>query len=1396
MGTPTGTDNCATPTFTNNAPAAFPIGVTIVIWTANDGNGNTATATQTVTVLDNISPAITAPPNITVSANAGTCVATGVALGTPTGTDNCGIPTFTNNAPATFPIGVTTVIWTANDGNGNTQTAFQTVTVTDNVIPTITAPINVTANTNSGCTATGVALGTPTGTDNCGTPTFTNNAPAAFPIGVTIVIWTATDLGGNTATATQTVTVSDNVSPTITAPPNSTVSTNAGSCVATGVALGTPTGIDNCGTPTFTNNAPATFPIGITTVIWTAADGSGNTATAPQTVTVTDNVIPTITAPTAVTVNTDVGLCTASGIVLGAATGSDNCGTPTITNNAPAIFPAGTTTVIWTATDPSGNTATAAQIVTVNENQNPTITAPINVTANTNSGCTATGVALGIPTGTDNCGTPTFTNNAPAAFAIGVTTVIWTATDPSGNTATATQTVTVSDSQNPTITAPANITVSTNAGSCTATGVALGTPIGTDNCGTPTFTNNAPATFSIGTTTVTWTATDASSNTATAIQTVIVSDNVIPTVAAPANVTVNADAGLCTASGVILGTATGTDNCGTPTFTNNAPTVFPTGITTVIWTANDGNGNTATATQLVTVSDNQSPVVVAQVDYIRTTDIGNCTFTNTNIPNGTATDNCSVSSYSYVLTGATTGIVSTLTNQVLNVGITTVTWSATDVNGNTSTTDNFTIIVNDAKEIDVLGNSVSILDGSTTPSTTDDTNFGSVTLSSTITYTLSNTGTEAISISSITSDNIEFVVDNVPTTIAAGATASFDVIFTPTTFATQTAIITINNNDCDEAVYDFIVRGQKPSPIPPLAAPSAPTNFRAMAVSTTQINLNWQNTTQNVTSYRLYSNSILIATLPNNATRYEVVGLIPDSFYSFNLIAVNERIGEVKLSNPASDNEWTFPENPTLLSISTVCGTGKADLRIEGSGTMFRVYNRETNGGLLLESRDGRFDLPSVESDSVFYVSVIGIGGKESARTAINVEVQDIFEAKILGETTRISCENAIELTAQEVENATYTWYWNGIDLNLNTQTITANRQGNYQVFVQKGVCSFMSEKVTLKLNQLPVARIKERNGIEFCQNGVINAISVGQNATYEWLLNNEVIGNNTNQEVTQSGRYTLEVTNENGCQASAEIEVVITNIPQTPVMIATESTICPNRETTLSIQNIENGVIYQWFRNGRNLRETGSSISTSVQGSYQVRAFNSQNGGCSSVSNEVEINRFEVLPVYLRVSEDRKSLLLEDVNLSQDEIASVEWYFDGELKTDLGSEFEITPIENGYYSAKIINQSGCTVQTRTVYFSVPKTSIVTGREELRSDVFNIYPNPSNSGVFNIHFGTVLLEDIQITVFDGIGRIIQTATFTKGSQDFKINLQTNPNGMYLVRFNQNQSSYTKQIVIE
>ncbi|WP_394751875.1 HYR domain-containing protein [Crenothrix sp.] len=83
-------------------------------------------------------------------------------------------------------------------------------------------------------------------------------------------------------------------------------------------------------------------------------------------------------------------------------------------------------------------------------------------------------------------------------------------------------------------------------------------------------------------------------------------DTVKPTITCPATITTTG------AQPIGIGTAIAQDNLDTaPAITNNRPTPFPNGDTTVVWTATDANGNAATCTQLVTVGGDNTPPVVS-----------------------------------------------------------------------------------------------------------------------------------------------------------------------------------------------------------------------------------------------------------------------------------------------------------------------------------------------------------------------------------------------------------------------------------------------------------------------------------------------------------------------------------------------------------------------------------------------------------------------------------------------------------------------------------------------------------------------------------------------------------------------------------------------------------------
>lgn len=235
----------------------------------------------------------------------------------------------------------------------------------DTTPPTITAPAAVTVRTGllaTSCTkiVSDAALGAATASDDAGSVTIARSGVPAgnvFPKGVTTITYTATDGSGNTATATQTVTVVDDTPPSVTAPADAAYQLLSLVPAASGAAA---TAADNCGAPTVTvsqsDNGGAGSPASplILTIVFTATDGAGNTASATQRITVIDDTPPTITGATTTSANSFGWWNTAVTVHF---TCSDNSGHVTCPIDVVLSGDGALQSASGTATDMSGNSA-------------------------------------------------------------------------------------------------------------------------------------------------------------------------------------------------------------------------------------------------------------------------------------------------------------------------------------------------------------------------------------------------------------------------------------------------------------------------------------------------------------------------------------------------------------------------------------------------------------------------------------------------------------------------------------------------------------------------------------------------------------------------------------------------------------------------------------------------------------------------------------------------------------------------------------------------------------------------------------------------------------------------------------------------------------------------------
>ena len=591
-------DTGQTPSVVCSPPSnsAFPVGTTTVVC----GVGGTL-CNFTVKVVDTRStplPTINCPSNITVGEESPGAGSATVNYPAPTATGNCVQVTCNPASGSTFPVGTTTVSCIVTDFSEPPHTASCNFNVTVNPVTacTLTCPGNITKNNDPGECGAIATYTTPPAGQGCGTVSCDPASNSFFPVGTTTVTCTATDAGGNTiATCIFTVTVND--TNTFICPANITTPENPQGSGSATVNYQEPR---SCSGPPVTCNpaSGSSFPVGTTTVT------CHNTGSCSFTVTVTTGNC-TINCPANKSVSNDPNECGAV-VTFGDPTISGSCGGsdpggPACNPPSGSFFPVGATTV--TCGFSNINFAQCTFTVTVNDTQPPVIgSCPANITKNNDPGQCSAVVTYTAPSASDNCPGATVSCTPPSGstFPKGTTTVTCTAHDASNNTASCQFTVTVNDTENPTISCPANIVRPTDPNVCTA--VVNFSATANDNCPGVTYSCNPAtgSTFQKGTTTVTCTATDTSSHTASCQFTVTVNDTQPPAISCPANIVKEPT---CPAGAKATYAPVVSDNCPGVAFVCSpaSGSTFPIGTTTVTCTATDTSGNSAACSFTVRV---------------------------------------------------------------------------------------------------------------------------------------------------------------------------------------------------------------------------------------------------------------------------------------------------------------------------------------------------------------------------------------------------------------------------------------------------------------------------------------------------------------------------------------------------------------------------------------------------------------------------------------------------------------------------------------------------------------------------------------------------------------------------------------------------------------------------
>ena len=314
---------------------------------------------------DDKAPVISSIPDTPPQSLPSTSCSMQVGWPAPTATDNCYVqsllPDYKPNEYY-FPVGTTTVTYTAKDAYGNQSTRSFKVKVVDDIPPEINGPSEIKAIADASCQATVQPLSTLIVSDNCGIKEVTSDHPSdIYKIGSKLVKYTATDLYGNKKTFEVTVTVEDKIKPVFVNLPADIFATANNSCKAK-VSWTDPQVTDNCTTdPQLTSDFDKDdeFPVGETTVKYTVIDQAGNSDTCTFRIVISNPTDPTIEGcPGPITANA-AEKNDSTIVTWDEPTATVQCDTVIVErSHAPGSkFPIGVTPVTYTFTDVTGKSS-------------------------------------------------------------------------------------------------------------------------------------------------------------------------------------------------------------------------------------------------------------------------------------------------------------------------------------------------------------------------------------------------------------------------------------------------------------------------------------------------------------------------------------------------------------------------------------------------------------------------------------------------------------------------------------------------------------------------------------------------------------------------------------------------------------------------------------------------------------------------------------------------------------------------------------------------------------------------------------------------------------------------------------------------------------------------------
>jgi|GEM_PF-1581600 len=282
----------------------------------------------------------------------------------------------------------------------------------------------------------------------------------------------------------------------------------------------------------------------------------------------------------------------------------------------------------------------------------------------------------------------------------------------------------------------------------------------------------------------------------------------------------------------------------------------------------------------------------------------------------------------------------------------------------------------------------------------------------------------------------------------------------------------------------------------------------------------------------------------------------------------------LRILNPA------YPPKITTYSSFPACSP--VTLYVD-DGVVFNTHQWKLNGVNIPAATQSSYDATQAGNYSCLVSN--DCGSLESEARYINIYSGPTNA--ITATSTKLCSNSTVTLSVPAGSNFSYRWRLNGAIIpGATSSTYTTSLAGSFDCKVYN-TCgdTVYTTSVNLSLVNPPVAKITSPVATSTCSGSAVNlAANTGSGYVYRWLQNGSAIST-TGQSIytaTSSGRYSVIITDANGCADTSEQAPVFFGIPAVTVSSNVPSPVCPEAYVSLTA-NVTNGIAdtYQWKRNG-----------------------------------------------------------------------------------------------------------------------------------------------------------------------------------------------------------------------